>query len=112
MSPESAPPALEAPASPDGGGGGSSLDLAALAHLEALAALEDPAADRDALLADLTRIVEHVRTLDVALGDAEAERVESFVRADEPRAGLSREAALGGSAHHDETSFLVPRIVP
>lgn len=93
------------------------MSPAELAHLETLAALDDPNAtdeERARRSDDLARIVDHVRTLEHALVGDEATELDvpQALRADLPRAGLSREDALRSAPHADETSFMVPRIVP
>lgn len=94
------------------------IDAAVLARLETLAALDDPtasAAECAARCAALAQIVAHIQTLEaVHVDDVELSTLDApqALRADQPRPGLTREAALRGAAHADETTFMVPRIVP
>ena len=96
------------------------IDLATLLQLERLAALDTetaPAGAREKLCDDLSRVLDHVRSLTSALSaapepDPEAVVAPASLRADEPQPGLSREAALRGAPHTDGLTFVVPRIVP
>lgn len=99
---------------------GIDVDIDLLTQLETLAALEDPNAspeERAKRSADLSRILEHVRTLEHALDadalDADEPSAEvPPLRIDEPRPGIDRAAALAAAPHADETVFVVPRIMP
>lgn len=93
------------------------FDVELLTQLEKLAALDDPdasAEQRAARCSDLARILEHVRSLerigplpgDGALAPA------ATLRADTPLPGLPRDVALAAAPHADESTFVVPRIVP
>jgi len=98
------------------------IDLATLLQLERLAALDTetaPAGAREKLCDDLSRVLDHVRSLTSALSAApetapapETVVASASLRADEPQPGLSREAALRGAPHTDGLTFVVPRIVP
>lgn len=93
------------------------MNPAVLAHLETLAALDDPGAtaqERALRCADLARIVAHVQTLEHALVGDDVTELDGpqALRVDLPREGLSRDDALRSAPHADETSFMVPRIVP
>lgn len=101
------------------------IDLALLAQLERLAALDldlaapaDPA-ERQKLCADLSRVLEHVHSLTGALDTEAPARADDTapsnlppLRSDQPEPGLSREAALQAAPHADGATFVVPRIVP
>ena len=93
------------------------MNVDVLAQLETLVALDDPnasAEERARRSDDLTRIMAHVQTLDHALVGDDASDLEppQALRADVPREGLPRHAALRAAPHADETSFMVPRILP
>lgn len=84
-------------------------------RLEELAGFELSPEEREALRADLARILAYFRKL----GELDTEGVPPYeplpgvrnvLREDEPRGSLSREEALGNAPRREDGYFLVPRV--
>lgn len=89
---------------------------AELAHLEELARIRLPEAERESLRQDLSKILEYFDSL----AELDTEGVEPLVRplplenvlrADLPREGLSRQVVLDLAVETEDGFFKVPRTV-
>jgi len=87
----------------------------AIAHLARLAGLELSARDLEVLPEELGRVLAAVRRLAPAspAGPVETTAPSGTAppRADHPRRGLGRAAALGSAAHTERGCFVVPPIL-
>src|SRR3954467_3800302 len=96
-----------------------SIDRGTVRHVAHLARLALSPEEEEKTARELGRVLDYIERLssvDVSAvepltfaGDA-AEAKESM-RADEPRANLSREQVLAQAPEHDGSTFLVPRII-
>lgn len=94
-----------------------SVDPEVIEYIAGLAKLELDDEERDALAADLARIVGFVEQLDeVDVDDVPPTKhvIEqtNVTRPDRPRPGLSQTEALDNAPSADEGHFLVPRVLP
>jgi aspartyl-tRNA(Asn)/glutamyl-tRNA(Gln) amidotransferase subunit C len=97
------------------------IDRKQVRHVARLARLALSDADEEKYAAQLSHVlgyIEQLAQVDVAgvqpltfAGDASAEEAALALRADEPLPGLPRERALAAAPAHDESAFLVPRII-
>ena len=94
-----------------------SVDPEVIDYIAALAKLELDGAEREALAADLARIVgfvEQLREVDVDDVPPTKHVIEQtdVTRADDRRPGLSQAEALDNAPSADAGHFLVPRVLP
>jgi len=87
-----------------------------VAYVANLARIQLTAAELQTFQAQLTQIVEYVKTLenaDVATVAplAHPELVAGVLRKDEARPGLARQVVLDNAPAHDNEQFLVPKIM-
>ena len=91
----------------------TAADIRRLADLARLALSDAEIASMQRQLGAIVGYVEQLQAVPTA-GVAELANpagLENVLRADEPTALLSREAALANAPQHDHIGFLVPRVV-
>lgn len=94
----------------------TTLDRAAVDHVARLARLDLSEAERERMQGELTKILEHVETiqsldLDGVEPTSHAIPLRNVMREDEVRPSLSQEAALANGPQVEDERFVVPRIV-
>ncbi len=87
-----------------------------VAYVANLARIQLTVAERDTFQAQLSQIVDYVKTLervDVSAIEpmAHTEPLANVLRKDEERAGLDRQEFLANAPAHDNEQFLVPKIM-
>ena len=92
------------------------IDRERVQQIATLARLHLAEAELDSLTVDLGRILEYVdklNELDTSAVEPTTHAIElpTHYRPDEPRAGLSTEAALGGAPERIGDGFGVPKII-
>jgi len=85
-------------------------------EIEALAKLRLEPGERESMRGDLSRVLEHFRSIaELDLDGIEPDGSDTLgrplLRDDEPRPGLSQEAALSGAAETEAGHFRVPPVI-
>jgi aspartyl-tRNA(Asn)/glutamyl-tRNA(Gln) amidotransferase subunit C len=92
------------------------MDSSTVARLAELAELDLDPAEREAIAADLQRILHHMEEIAALPLDPDGEveaapRTSGSLREDAPAFGLAREAALAAAPRAEDGAFLVPGFV-
>lgn len=91
------------------------LDRSTVQRVAALAKLQLPDTEIDALQSDMTQILKHIQQLDEVATDhteplAHAADLKNRLREDEQHASLPREAVLRNAPQQDGEYFVVPAV--
>lgn len=80
-------------------------------HIAKLSRIEFSETEKVKIQEDLNMIVGYCDILNSAEGDAEIEKQEGHLREDEVRLGLSKSDVVKNAPVHNDSSFIVPKVV-
>lgn len=80
-------------------------------HIAKLSRIEFSEAEKVKIQEDLNMIVGYCDILNSVEGDAEIKKQEGHLREDEARLGLSKSDVVKNAPVHNDSSFIVPKVV-
>lgn len=80
-------------------------------HIAKLSRIEFSETEKVKIQEDLNMIVGYCDILNSVEGDAEIEKQEGHLREDEVRLGLSKSDVVKNAPVHNDSSFIVPKVV-